>query len=53
MTKKQLSLLLDYIDARILEKSEDARASSDGGLVESIQTAAIRSELYETTEETK
>ena len=45
MTEKLIDKLLEYIDARIAEKSCDARNSSDGGLVESMNVWRIKEEL--------
>ena len=45
MTEKLIDKLLEYIDARIAEKSSDAKNSSDGGLVEAINTWRIKEEL--------
>lgn len=45
MTPELLDKLLEYIDARIAEKSDYARDSSDGGLLESIRRGDIESEL--------
>jgi hypothetical protein len=45
MTEKLIDKLLEYIDARIAEKSCDARNSSDGGLVEAMNTWRIKEEL--------
>ena len=47
MNKKLINKLLEYIDARIAEKSYDAKNSSDGGLVEAMNTWRIKDELYE------
>lgn len=46
MTKELLEKLLEYIDARIAEKSEEARNSSDGGLLEAIRADNLREELF-------
>jgi hypothetical protein len=45
MTEKLIDKLLEYIDARIDEKSCDAKNSSDGGLVEAANTWRIKEEL--------
>jgi hypothetical protein len=45
MTEKLIDKLLEYIDARIAEKSCDAKNSSDGGLVEAANTWRIKEEL--------
>jgi len=45
MNKKLINKLLEYIDARIAEKSCDARNSSDGGLVEAMNVWRIKEEL--------
>jgi len=45
MTEKLIDKLLEYIDARIAEKSCDARNSSDGGLIEAMNTWRIKEEL--------
>jgi hypothetical protein len=45
MTEKLIDKLLEYIDARIAEKSCDAKNSSDGGLVEAMNTWRIKEEL--------
>ena len=47
MNEKLINKLLEYIDARIAEKSCDAKNSSDGGLVEAMNTWRIKDELYE------
>ena len=47
MTEKLIDKLLEYIDARIAEKSCDARNSSDGGLLEVTKTWRVKDELYE------
>ena len=47
MNKKLIKKLLEYIDARIAEKSCDARNSSDGGLIEAMDVRRIKEELYE------
>ena len=44
MTKEQLRLLIEYIDAKISEYS--ARDTSDGGLIESMTANKIKDELY-------
>jgi len=45
MSKELINKLLEYIDARIAEKSSDAKNSSDGGLVESMNVWRIKEEL--------
>ena len=45
MNKKLINKLLEYIDARIAEKSCDAKNSSDGGLVEAMNVWRIKEEL--------
>lgn len=45
MNEELLNKLLEYIDARIAEKSEDARNSSDGGLIEMRSRMEIEDEL--------
>lgn len=45
MNEELLNKLLEYIDARIAEKSDAAYESSDGGLIESIRRRAIENEL--------
>ena len=47
MNKKLINKLLEYIDARIDEKSCDTKNSSDGGLVEAMNTWRVKDELYE------
>ena len=47
MTEKLIKKLLEYIDARIAEKSCEARNSSDGGLLEVTKTWRVKDELYE------
>jgi hypothetical protein len=47
MNKDLLNKLLEYIDARIDEKSEQAANSSDGGLLESVRASDIRKELFD------
>ena len=47
MSKELINKLLEYIDARIAEKSYDAKNSSDGGLVEAMNTWRVKDELYE------
>ena len=47
MNKKLINKLLEYIDARIDEKSCNARNSSDGGLVEAMNVWRIKEELDE------
>jgi hypothetical protein len=45
MTEKLIDKLLEYIDARIAEKSCDAKNSSGGGIVEAANTWRIKEEL--------
>jgi len=45
MSKELINKLLEYIDARIAEKSSDAKNSSDGGLIEAMNTWRIKEEL--------
>jgi len=45
MTKEQLELLFQYIEARI--DAYNARHCEDGGLAESIRANAIKQELRE------
>jgi hypothetical protein len=47
MNKKLIDKLLEYIDARIAEKSCDAKNSSDGGLIEAMCAWRVKDELYE------
>ena len=47
MNKKLIDKLLEYIDARIDEKSCDAKNSSDGGLIETMYAWRVKDELYE------
>jgi hypothetical protein len=47
MNKKLIDKLLEYIDARIDEKSCDAKNSSDGGLIEVMYAWRVKDELYE------
>jgi len=47
MSEELLTKLLQYIDAAIDAKSEQARESSDGGLVESIVRHRVKDELFE------
>ena len=47
MNKKLIKKLLEYIDARIDEKSCDAKNSSDGGLIEAMHAWRVKDELYE------
>jgi hypothetical protein len=42
-----LNKLLEYIDAAIDAKSEQARQSSDGGLLESVAKSRVRDELFD------
>lgn len=46
MTEQQLQALLDYIDARIDEKSDNAANSSDGGLIEAVVAERQRVQLF-------
>lgn len=45
MNEELLNKLIEYIDARIAEKSDAARESSDGGLLEAVRRADIEREL--------
>ena len=45
MTEELIKKLLEYIDARIDEKSYDAKNSPDGGLIEAANTWRIKEEL--------
>ena len=45
MNPELLAKLLEYIDARIDEKSEDARNSFDGGLAEMNYTYQVQCDL--------
>lgn len=47
MNTELLNKLLEYIDAAIDAKSEQARESSDGGLIESIVKHRVKDELFE------
>ena len=47
MSEELLNKLLEYIDAAIDAKSEHARQSSDGGLVESVAKNRVRDELFD------
>jgi hypothetical protein len=47
MNKELLTKLLEYIDAAIDAKSEQARESSDGGLIEAVVKFRVRDELFE------
>ena len=53
MSEKLINKLLEYIDARIAEKSPEARNSSDGGLVEAMATWKIKEELMQIVQSTK
>ena len=46
MSDELLNKLLEYIDAAIDEKSEDAR-QSDGGLIERLRKLRVRDELFD------
>jgi len=46
MTEELIKKLLEYIDARIDEKSCNAKNSPDGGLVEAANTWRIKEELH-------
>lgn len=52
MSEELINKLLEYIDARIAEKSSDARNSSDGGLVEAMATWKIKEELMQIVQST-
>ena len=45
MSEQLLNKLLEYIDAAIEAKSEDAR-QSDGGLIERLRKFRVRDELF-------
>ena len=47
MSEELLTKLLEYIDAAIDAKSEQARDSSDGGLIEARVKYRLRDELFE------
>ena len=47
MREELLTKLLEYIDAAIDAKSEQARESSDGGLIEARVKYRLRDELFE------
>jgi hypothetical protein len=47
MNKELLNKLLEYIDAAIEAKSEQARQSSDGGLIEQCVKSRVRDELFD------
>ena len=47
MSEELLTKLLEYIDAAIDAKSEQARDSSDGGLIEARVKFLVRDELFE------
>ena len=47
MNEELLNKLLEYIDAAIDSKSEQAKMSSDGGLIESCTKWRVRDELFE------
>ena len=47
MNEELLTKLLEYIDAAIDAKSEQARDSSDGGLIEARVKYRLRDELFE------
>jgi hypothetical protein len=47
MNEELLTKLLEYIDAAIDAKSEQARESSDGGLGEARVKILVRDELFE------
>jgi len=46
MSEQLLNKLLEYIDAAIEAKSEEARQSSDGGLIEQCVKFRVRDELF-------
>ena len=46
MSEQLLNKLLEYIDAAIDAKSEQAKESSDGGLVEQCVKFRVRDELF-------
>jgi hypothetical protein len=47
MSEELLNKLLEYIDAAIDAKSEQARESSDGGLIEQCVKYRVKDELFE------
>jgi hypothetical protein len=47
VSEELLNKLLEYIDAAIDAKSEQARQSSDGGLAESVVKHRVRDELLD------
>jgi len=47
VSEELLNKLLEYIDAAIDAKSEQARQSSDGGLLESVAKNRVRDELFD------
>ena len=47
MSEELLTKLLEYIDAAIDAKSEQARESSDGGLCEARVKDRVKDELFE------
>jgi hypothetical protein len=46
MNEELLTKLLEYIDAAINANSEQARESSDGGLIEAVIKFRVRDELF-------
>jgi hypothetical protein len=46
MSEELLNKLLEYIDAAIDAKSEQAKESSDGGLIEAVVKFRVRDELF-------
>jgi len=46
MTQEILTALLDYIDARIAEKTAAYREDGDGGLIESLVTMELKETLF-------
>ena len=46
MNEELLTKLLEYIDAAINANSEQARESSDGGLIEQCVKFRVRDELF-------
>ena len=47
MNEELLNKLLEYIEAAIDAKSEQARESSDGGLIEQCVKYRVKDELFE------
>lgn len=47
MSEELMNKLLEYIEAAIDAKSEQAKMSADGGLIESCAKWRVRDELFE------